>query len=84
MWNFAVVLPLLIGDKIPEDNPQWECYLLLLEITKFCTAKVTSEASADYVGALIEEHHKLFTTCYPEKMMIPKMHYMVHFPRLLK
>ena len=32
MWNFSVLLPLMIGDKIPEDKPLWECHLLLLEI----------------------------------------------------
>lgn len=79
-----MLLPLLIGDKVEEDDPKWECYLLLIEITKFCTAKITSEECADYVHALIEEHHRLFTKCYPHKMMTPKMHYMVHFPRLLK
>lgn len=79
-----MLLPLLIGDKIPEDNPLWECYLFLLEITKLCTAKVTSEDSANYLEVLIEEHHKLFAKCYPNKIMTPKMHYMVHFPRLLK
>ena len=83
MWNFATYLPLLIGDKIPEDDPMWECHLLLLEITKYCTAQVTSKASAAYVAALIDQPHRTFKQCYPSRPLTPKMHYMVHFPRLL-
>ena len=60
MWNFAILLPLIIGDGIPEeDNPKWECYLLLLEIVKVCTAKVTSGEMSDYLKALIEDHHQV-------------------------
>ena len=83
MWNFAVLLPLMVGDKIPEDDTKWECFLLLVEITKICTARVTSIAAANYLSALIEQHHRLFKSCYPTVSLIPKTHYMVHFPRLL-
>jgi hypothetical protein len=83
MWNFATLLPLMIGDRIPDDNSKWECFLLLLEIIKMCTAKVTSTKESDYVKILIEQHHALFKICYPGVSFTPKMHYMVHFPRLL-
>ena len=83
MWNFAVLLPLLVGDKIDEDDSRWECFLSLLEITKVCTARLTSVEAADYLRALIIEHHQLFRKCYPGVSLTPKMHYMVHFPRLL-
>lgn len=83
MWNFAILLPLVIGDKIPKDNPLWECFLLILEVTKFYTAKITSAEASDYVKAVIEEHHRIFKLCYPGVSFTPKMHYMVHFPRLL-
>ena len=39
MGNFVILLPLIIGDKVPEENPLWECFLLLVEITRVCTAK---------------------------------------------
>lgn len=83
MWNFGVLLPLLIGDKVDEDDSRWECFLYLLEITKICTARVISVEQADYLRALIVEHHTLFRSCYPDNSVTPKMHYMVHFPRLL-
>lgn len=80
MWTFATILPLLIGDKIPLENPQWECFLLLLQISKLCTAKVISPGLSAYLSALVEQHHQEFKLCYPGVSLTPKMHYMVHLP----
>ena len=81
MWNLAVYLPVLIGDRIPFEDDHWECYLLLLDIPQLCTTKTTSSAYAEVLEVLIHDHHALFTRCYPRASIIPKMHYMVHFPR---
>lgn len=79
MWTFATLLPLMIGDKIPIDDQAWECFLLLLRISKVCTTKVISPALAEnYLPVLIEQHHQEFRKCYPSVSMTPKMHYMVH------
>ena len=59
MWIFAINLPLIIGNKIPEDDTK-ECFLLLLDIVQFCTAKVSSSAHAGILEALIHDHHELF------------------------
>lgn len=83
MWSFSILLPLLIGDKVPDNQPLWECYLLLLEIVKYSTAQLTSIASAEYLAALIDQHHREFKRCYPLTSITPKMHYMVHLPTLL-
>ena len=84
MWTLSTLLPLMIGDKVKADDKYWECYLTLLEITKYCTARILSPGSADYVAVLLEVHHQLFRACYPYKNMTPKLHYMVHLPRLIK
>ena len=81
MWTLAILLPLMIGDKVPEDDPHWLCFLLLLEITRFCSARTVSTASAAVLAAFIEQHHQEFCRCYPTVKMTPKTHYMVHFPQ---
>lgn len=83
MWLFANILPFFIGDKIPYGDPHWQCYLLLLQITQYSTAKVVSQSLAEFLKSIIEQHHILFKKCYPKKSLTPKMHYMVHFPSLL-
>ena len=81
MWNLAINLPLMIGNKIPLDDEHWECFLLLLDILQLCTTKFASAGRAGFLEALIHDHHHLFIRCYPEANITPKMHYMVHFPR---
>lgn len=84
MWTLSTYLPLIIGDKVDPEDPFWECYLLLLEITMHCTARSVSVSLTHYVAALTEQHHRAFQVCYPNVTMTPKLHYMVHFPRLMK
>lgn len=84
MWNFATLLPLIIGDMVAEDQPEWQCFLLLLQITKQCTAHVMPAAAADIITALVDQHHREFKCCYPDVPFTPKMHYMVHFAQQLQ
>ena len=81
MWNLAINLPIMIGDKIPCGDDDWECFLLLLDILQLCTARVASSAHAGILEALIHDHHHQFIRCYPGASVTPKLHYMVHFPR---
>ena len=84
MWTFAILLPLIIGDLVPEEEPHWECFLLLLQIVKHCTSsRVTSTAASAIIAALIDQHHQNFKKCYSSTALTPKMHYMVHFPQQL-
>lgn len=79
MWLLAKSLPMLIGDLIPRDNSNWTCFLKLLNICEICIAPVLSADSAAYLELLIEEHHTQFKTLY-DRSIIPKLHFMVHFP----
>ena len=48
-----------------------------------CEHNIADEV-VDYLGILIEEHHCLFRSIYPAKNIIPKMHYMVHYPSQIR
>ena len=80
-WNRALMLPLLIGDLVPEDNEYWQLFLLLLKITDFVLAPKCTTAIAAYLRQLIEEHHTTFRQLYPDRRLTPKMHYIVHIPQ---
>ena len=80
MWYLAVYLPLLIGDEIPDDDNEWECFLLLLDILQICVSRVLSIDLIDYLKVLIEFYLNAFRECYPHKNIILKQHYMVHLP----
>ena len=80
MLVLARVLPFVIGDKIPEECEQWECYLMLLDIIEIAISLKFSKSTVSYLRILIEEHHLNSTDLYPHFNVIPNMHYMVHYP----
>ena len=84
MWLLSIILPLLVGDFIPECSEHWHCFLFLLKICSIAAAWTISKSSIEYLSLLIEEHHELFKKLYPEKIIIPKMHYMFHYPSQIR
>lgn len=47
-------------------------------------ASCVSPTSISYLAILIELHHKSYHTCYPVETITPKIHYVVHFPELIR
>ncbi|KAK0152196.1 hypothetical protein N1851_006428 [Merluccius polli] len=37
-----------------------------------------------FLKHLIEEHHRLFTDLYPQNNLIPKHHFMIHYPECIR
>lgn len=68
---------------IPEEDEKYQLFLLLLEIVEIIFSPLTSCNQASYLQSLIEEHHLKFKELYPNASIIPKMHYMVHYPRTI-
>ena len=83
MWLLGRILPLLIGNKVPEHEPKWENYLSLMKIVDLLFAPTINEDLVGYLSRLIEEHHDEFKKLYPNESVIPKMHFMVYMPRLI-
>lgn len=71
---------MLIGDKIPIDDRHYYCFLLLLKICSIVLLPHVSFDTLPYLSILIEEKIALFRDLYPSSTIIPKMHYMLHYP----
>ena len=84
MWTLARNLPVMIGDLVPKDDSNWECYLLLLDILDICMAPILNEELISYLSLLIQHHHEMYRTVYPDETLLPKHHYMVHYPDWMK
>ena len=76
----ARILPLLLVDCFDDDDPYWECYLCLIKISNICLSPMLTMNMCATLKVLIEEHHTRFREVYPEETIIPKMHYMCHYP----
>ena len=71
------MLPLVIGDLVPDNNPHWEHFLCLLETEEIVFAQRTTVQLAAYLSVLVESYLREYTNLY-EKPVTPKQHYMVH------
>jgi len=80
MRILSAELPILIGDMVPCDDPHWQSFITLLKICSIAVAPVCSFDTVAYLRVLVEEKLELFTRLYPEQPVIPKQHYMVHYP----
>lgn len=84
MWCFSRLLPLMIGEKVPHEDDHWKNFLLLLIIQDYVFAPSISPQSILYLKGLINDHHQSFKELYPTCSIIPKMHYMVHYPECIE
>lgn len=80
MHCLAMFLPLIIGALIPEEDKHWKLFCLLLDIVDIIFSQKTTVYSIGILEGLIEEHHTTFINLYPGRSIIPKMHYLVHYP----
>ena len=84
MWLLGCILPLLIADKVPNDDEHWMSFIQLMEIVSHLfSPSVTQDQLATYLASLISDHHSEFAKLYPDHSIIPKPHFMVHMPRLM-
>ena len=80
MWCFVRILPVIIGPLVPRKHDHWELFLMLRDIIDIVFAPVITVGMTDYLRCLIEDHHRLFAVCYPFQALLPKHHFMIHYP----
>ena len=83
MWLLGRLLPFLLGEYVPEDDQHWKNYILMLSISGLLLAPVITKDEVGYLGMLLIEHHHTFVQLYPNESVLPKMHYLIHTPRLI-
>ena len=82
MWTLGRLLPLMIGHFISEDDEHWIHYIQLLDIIDNVFSPTLDLDTPSYLEVLIEESLEDFTKLYGEAVL-PKMHFLIHIPRLL-
>jgi hypothetical protein len=68
MWCLARILPLVIGEWVPEDQPQYGTFLLLRAVLDITMTPVTSLEKVMYLREIIDEHHQLFLQSYIQRL----------------
>ena len=81
MFTLCMILPFVLASKLPDDHNKWTNFLKLLQITLLVTSPTADSTTAGQLEQLIFEHNTVFVQEYPDSSVIPKMHYLIHFPR---
>lgn len=81
-WQFFYLLPILIGDKIPEDDEVWELLRTLLKIIEMCLESSFDETKLTLLSSLISKHHTIYMKYFRE--LKPKMHLITHLPSSIR
>ncbi|KAJ8274815.1 hypothetical protein COCON_G00094400 [Conger conger] len=83
-WCLLRNMPLLFGDLIQTDDKYWHLLLLLLQIVNIVFSPVLSDGMTIYLKHLITDHHRLFKQLFPTINLLPKHHFMIHYPRNIR
>lgn len=83
MWTAGRFFPLVMGHLVPEENENWQNFLLLLEIMDILFSREILKEECGYLESLINDHHLKFKELYPGVSITMKMHSMIHMPRLI-
>jgi len=83
MWLLGRILPIVVGEHVPEDDEQWLLFLQLMDIVDLLFSPKTTEDHAVYLISLINDHHQTFSELYPDASILPKHHFFLHMPRLM-
>ncbi|KAK0131259.1 Sterile alpha motif domain-containing protein 3 [Merluccius polli] len=83
-WALIRLLPLIVGCKIPLDEPAWQILLTLKDIVELVVAPVHSNQTIAYLESKISEHRHRLLDAFPAVRLSPKHHFLEHYPRLIE
>lgn len=83
-WSLLRFLPFLVGSLVPEDEPAWLILMDLKDITELIVAPIHSDDSLAFLEGKILEHRQRYQTLFPHIKLIPKQHYLEHYPQIIK
>ena len=83
MWLLGRLLPIMVGDKVPDSDEYWVHYMDLLSITDLLLAPALLEDDVANLVTLIHDYLHEFKRLYTSSSITPKLHYLVHMGRLI-
>lgn len=83
-WSLIRFLPLLIGQKVPVDEPTWQVLTDLRDIVDLVVAPIHTEESIAFLDFKISEHRTRFQDLFPDANIFPKQHFLEHYPQLIR
>jgi len=82
--EWCLLLPRLVGKFVSEQDEAWQVYLYLREVCDIVLAPAIQKDSILLLRDVIASFLSTFCEVFGEEFFIPKMHFMVHYPRFIQ
>lgn len=79
MWLLSQILPFILQNWVDHTSPQWNSFIMLLEIMGIAFCSEITQASVLSLRSTVKEYLTNFKSTYNVNI-IPKQHYLVHLP----
>lgn len=83
-WCLLRLLPLMIGPKVQEEEQAWQLLMTLKDVVEVVMSPSHTDESIGHLDSLIAEHRHRFSSVFPQEKLIPKHHFIEHYPQLIK
>lgn len=83
-WALLRLLPFIIGHLVPEGEMAWQILMDLKDIVELVVAPTHTDESIAYLQAKISEHRQKHQELFPGVHLLPKHHYLEHYPHLIR
>ncbi|XP_034096114.1 uncharacterized protein LOC117562389 isoform X1 [Gymnodraco acuticeps] len=83
-WALLRLLPFIIGHLVPEGEIAWQILLDLKDIAELVVAPRQTDESIAYLEGKISEHRQKYQELFPDVRLLPKHHYLEHYPQLIR
>lgn len=79
---FVRMFGLLVGDRVPQEDPLWILYLKLRELLDKCMSKSLSTRTSVSLKVLVQEFNEMYLSTTNDTLK-PKFHLQVHYPMII-
>ena len=81
---FLRLLPFFIAPFVDTNNEYYTFLMELIQIVQIIMSPVITIDTIQHLKQLIAEHLTKFTMLFPDKNILPKQHYLIHIPNMIK
>lgn len=83
-WSLLRFFPLLVGQRVPAEEPAWEILTDLKDIVYLGVSPFHTEESIAYLNFKISEHRVRLQEVFPDYNLLPNHHYLENYPQLIR